>query len=184
MTATQILRQEHQGIMKMLEVAEAAAEKLEHGKKVTSRTLVELLEFFQTFADKCHHGKEEELLFPALEAKGLRRSGGPITVMLNDHERGRALIRVLAQATNDHQAGLKGAGRHWARAARSYIHLLRGHIYREDNVLFVIAEGLLHPQDQDELAAKFEKLEVEKIDRATHTRLHGMIHHLTAKKAA
>ncbi len=184
MIATQILRQEHEGIMKMLVVAETAADQLERGKKVPAKTLAELLEFFQTFADQCHHGKEEELLFPALEAKGVLHSDGPIGVMLTDHERERALIKVLAQATSDYQAGLKGAARQWARAARSYIHLMRGNIYREDNVLFVIAEGLLRPDELDDLAEKFKKLEVERIGRGTHSHLRKMINQMSAKKAA
>ncbi len=183
-TATQILRREHEGIMKMLEVAEAAAKKLERGTRVSAKTLDNLLDFFQTFGDKCHHSKEEELLFPALETKGIPRTGGPIGIMLTDHEQGRALIKALSQATSDYKANRRGAGQQWARTAWNYIHLLRGHIYREDNVLLAIAEGILRPGEQDELAEKFEKLEVEKVGPGIHTRLHGLINRMTAKKAA
>ncbi len=183
-TATQILRREHEGIMKMLEVAEATAKKLEGGKRVSAKTLDNLLDFFQTFADKCHHSKEEELLFPALETKGIPRTGGPIGIMLTDHEQGRALIKALSQATSDYKANRQGAGQQWARTAWNYIHLLRGHIYREDNVLLAIAEGILRPSEQDELAEKFEKLEVEKVGRGINTRLQGLINRMTAKKAA
>jgi hemerythrin-like domain-containing protein len=35
------------------------------------------MEFLTVFVDKCHHGKEEEFLFPALEAAGIAREGGP-----------------------------------------------------------------------------------------------------------
>ncbi len=183
-TATQILRREHEGIMKMLEVAEAAAKKLERGKRVSSKTLRDLLDFFQTFADKCHHSKEEELLFPALETKGIPRAGGPIGIMLTDHEQGRALINALSQATSDYLANRRGASQRWARTAWNYIHLVRGHIYREDNVLLAIAEGILRPNEQDELAEKFEKLEIERVGRGTHTRLHGVLNRVTARKAA
>jgi hemerythrin-like domain-containing protein len=39
-----------------------------------------------------HHGKEEEILFPLLEKKGIPADGGPLGVMLMEHGRARALI--------------------------------------------------------------------------------------------
>ena len=71
--ATDVLRREHDAILRMLEVTELVAEQLDQGEKVKPETLDGLLEFFRLFADRCHHGKEEELLFPALERKGLSR---------------------------------------------------------------------------------------------------------------
>jgi hemerythrin-like domain-containing protein len=183
-TATQILRQEHEGILRMLEVAERVASQLERGERVPRETLANLLEFFQTFADKCHHAKEEGLLFPALEAKGILKSGGPIGIMLSEHTKGRALIQTLAELTSAYASDPRGAGQRWAQAARSYVYLLRGHIDKENNVLFKIAEGVLRPSEQTELSEQFEKLEVEKIGAGTHERLHGMISEMTMKKAA
>src|SRR3990172_2858898 len=91
-TATGILRQEHDAILRMLEVAEAVARQLDRGEDVPAETLAGLLECFRLFADRCHHGKEEDLLFPLLEKKGLPRAGGPIGVMLGGDEDGRALV--------------------------------------------------------------------------------------------
>ena len=88
-TATEILRKEHDAILRMLEVTEQVAEQLDRGEKVAPQTLDGLLEFFRLFADQCHHGKEEELLFPALERKGMPRQTGPIEVMLIEHDHGR-----------------------------------------------------------------------------------------------
>ena len=39
-----------------------------------------------------HHGKEEEILFPLLEKKGIPADGGSLGVMLMEHGRARALI--------------------------------------------------------------------------------------------
>ena len=47
-----------------------------------------LIDFFKTFSDACHHGKEEEHLFPILEQMGVSRDGGPIGVMLIEHDMG------------------------------------------------------------------------------------------------
>jgi len=174
-TATAVLRKEHEAIVKMLEVTEEVARRLDVGEHVTAQTLADLLEFFRLFADKCHHGKEEDLLFPQLEKKGMPRAGGPLAVMLAEHEQGRALIRQMAQAADAYPRQPEKAGPAWAEAARAYASLLRAHIEKENHVLFVMAERMLTPSEQAELAEGFEKIEVEKMGAGTHERLHAMM---------
>ena len=116
--ATHILRHEHEAILKMLGAARRVAGELERDVNVDQQTLADLLEFFRLFADQCHHGKEEELLFPLLERKGIPRSGGPIGVMLEEHDQGRRLIRELSDSATAYGSGDSDAGRRWAKAAR------------------------------------------------------------------
>jgi hemerythrin-like domain-containing protein len=180
-TATTILRKEHDAILRMLEVTEEAARRLDAGRPVAPETLAGLLEFFRLFADRCHHGKEEDLLFPLLEKKGLPRAGGPVGVMLYEHEEGRALIRGMAEAAEAYGGGDAAAARRWARAARGYVDLLRDHIAKENNVLFVMAENLLTPAEQADLASAFERVEEEKMGAGTHERLHALMDKLAAE---
>lgn len=179
--ATTILRKEHDAILRMLDVTEEVARQLDARRPVAPERLFELLEFFRLFADRCHHGKEEDLLFPLLERKGLPRAGGPVGVMLHEHEEGRALVRRMSEAAEAFRGGAAGAGGHWGAAARSYSALLRDHIAKENNVLFVMAENLMTPAEQEELAAAFEKAEEEKIGPGTHQRLHALMDKLTAE---
>ncbi|MBZ5670455.1 MAG: hemerythrin domain-containing protein [Acidobacteriia bacterium] len=174
-TATKVLRHEHEAILKMLEVTEKVANRLEQGEAVRQEVLANLQEFFRLFADQCHHGKEEDLLFPLLEQKGIPRTGGPIGVLLREHEEGRSLIRQMGDAAEATKSGLTGAGSRWAGAARGYVGLLHGHIEKENNVLFMMAERLLTPGEQEQLAEDFEKLEVDKMGVGTHERLHAMM---------
>jgi hemerythrin-like domain-containing protein len=174
-TATNVLRQEHEAIVKMLDVTENVAGRLERGELVRQEVLADLQEFFRFFADQCHHGKEEDLLFPLLEQKGMPGPGGPIGVMLHEHEEGRALIGEMRDAAEALKSGAAGAGARWAGAARGYVGLLRGHIQKENEVLFVMAERLLSPGEQEQLAQAFEKLEVSKMGAGTHERLHAMV---------
>lgn len=182
-TATQVLRHEHEAVLKMLDASEEAARQFDAGGKVPPETLADLLEFFRVFADQCHHTKEEELLFPLLERKGIPREGGPVGVMLAEHEEGRALIREMAEAAEAYQKGGDGAAARWSRAARAYAQLLRAHIYKENNVLFVMAERILTPEEQAQLAESFEKLEVERMGAGTHERLHAKMERLAAELA-
>jgi hemerythrin-like domain-containing protein len=177
--ATQILRQEHDAILRMLDTTEETARQLESGARVEPRVLDGLLDFFRLFADRCHHGKEEDLLFPLLEKKGLPRMGGPIGVMLIEHDQGRALIRQMADAAEDYKSGRADAASRWAIAARGYVPLLREHIFKENNVLFVMAERLLSADEQAQLAAEFDKVESEKLGAGTHQRLHALMEELS-----
>src|SRR3989344_1479195 len=54
----------------------------------------EFLEFTANFAEP-HHHKEEEVLFPALEQKGIPKDGGPIGMMLMEHEMKRGYVKDL-----------------------------------------------------------------------------------------
>ncbi len=174
-TATKLLRHEHEAILKMLDVTEKVANRLQRGEAVRQEVLANLQEFFRLFADQCHHGKEEDLLFPLLEQKGVPRAGGPIGVLLDEHEEGRSLIRQMRDAAEAAKSGVTGAGSRWAGAARRYAGLLRGHIEKENNVLFMMAERVLSPREQEQLAEDFEKLEVDKMGVGTHERLHAMM---------
>ena len=178
---TAVLRKEHDAILKMLGATEEAARRLEAGTPVRAETLEGLLEFLRLFADKCHHGKEEDLLFPLLERKGLPRAGGPVGVMLYEHEEGRALIREMFEAAEAFRGGGAEARGRWAAAARHYADLLRDHIAKENDILFVMAENLLTPAEQDEMAAAFEKVDEEKMGSGTHERLHALMDKLAAK---
>ena len=171
-SATAVLRKEHEAILRMLDAAEQVARQLENSTPVSPDTLKGLLEFFQLFADRCHHGKEEDRLFPLLAEKGLPREGGPIGVMLQEHTMGRSLIRDMAKATDAYVAGEKGAGSRWADAATGYSSLLRSHIHKENNILFVMAERLLSDAEQAQLAQAFDQIEIEKMGAGTHERLH------------
>ena len=178
--ATTILRQEHDAILHMLDVSEALAQRLAVGTPVEPERLTEMLEFFHTFADRCHHGKEENLLFPLLERKGLMRAGGPVGVMLDEHEQGRALVRRMTDAAQAYKERDALAGRRYADASRRYAALLRQHIDKENHVLFLLADRLLTPEEQAGLVAAFERVEVEKLGAGTHERLHALMQRLAS----
>ncbi len=179
-TATDILRTEHDAILRMLDLAEDSAHRLRAGENVPPEVLNGLLEFLKLFADRCHHGKEEDLLFPLLEKKGLLRERGPIGVMLYEHDLGRKLIGQMSRAAEAYAAGSSAAGRDWAEPAAQYTQLLREHIYKENNILFVMAERMLTAEEQAELSRQFERVEEEKMGAGTHERLHALMDRLLA----
>ncbi len=181
MKATEILTHEHRIIEQVLNSLDALVQRARLDGVLDKSSALEAINFFHNFADRCHHGKEEELLFPALEKKGMPRSGGPIGVMLMEHDSGRALIAEMREAAKTYGGGDKEAGGKWAKAAMSYSRLLRDHIAKENNILFVMAERLLTPTEQEQLAAGFDAIEIQKMGEGTHERLHRMMDSLLAE---
>ena len=83
--AAEVLKHEHRIIERVLAVMERLAEKPGIGSK---EVWEKAIDFIRNFADKCHHLKEEQILFPALEEHGIPREGGPVGMMLLEHEAG------------------------------------------------------------------------------------------------
>jgi hemerythrin-like domain-containing protein len=169
------LKAEHGGVIRMLEILQAIVGKLGSRKEVPDEHIDHIMEFLKVFVDKCHHGKEEEFLFPALEEAGIPREGGPIGVMLQEHQTGREIIGKMS-------ASLDGLGKEgidakliFKEAAETYIELLRQHIDKENNVLFPMADERLSQETQDQMSGQFERLERERIGEGRHEAFHKLL---------
>jgi len=171
MEPIRILREEHDNILRGLEVLEACSEKLRDRQAVRPETLEGLIEFFRLYADRTHHGKEEDLLFPAMIEHGFAREAGPIHCMLADHENNRALTRGMIEAAAQHRAGDQGAGLRFAATADRYIAVLRDHIQKENLVLFEMAENAIPAADEPQLLARFHEVDRVKIGEGEIKRL-------------
>jgi hemerythrin-like domain-containing protein len=165
---TGVLRAEHEVI---LGVVGAVLRALETGRVGDAGFWGDAVTFFREFADRCHHAKEEAVLFPRLEARGVPRHGGPIGVMLAEHEEGRALLRAMDAAVAPAAAGDPVARGALAQAAREYCGLLTQHIAKENGVLFPMGERLLSGDDRRQMLAGFAAREHEDLGAGAHERL-------------
>ena len=184
MTPTEQLKEEHGGVKVMLRILGKVCDRMEAGKPVPVQHLEQILEFLKVFVDTCHHGKEEEHLFPALEAAGLPREGGPIGQMHQEHEQGRAFIRGMDAASRAYAEGAANGAADFVSNARGYTRLLLDHIDKEDNVLYPIAEARLTAETQAALAAAFERVEEERIGHGRHEAFHALMDRLQREYGA
>jgi len=152
-----ILKHEHRIIERVLRALDGVCMRLEGGNRVPAAALLGIIEFITTFADRYHHGKEETLLFPALERRGITREGGPLGVMEYEHQVERELIADLEQAIDLYTEGDVDATQRFIDAARTYLRLLVGHIEKEDSILFRIGDEVLNDEEKAALAASFKQ---------------------------
>jgi hemerythrin-like domain-containing protein len=173
MRPTDDLMAEHRVIERMLKLVAKAADGLDSGHMVDQKVFVDASDFFRNFADRCHHGKEETQLFKRLMERGLSGEVGPISVLMREHQDGRAHVRKISELSAKDITG--ASKRELIAQTRGYVNLLTQHIVKEDKVLFPMANELLTPDDQDELEKGFEKIEEEIMGAGTHERYHHMI---------
>ncbi len=173
------LKMEHDAVQITLRILDKICQKIEQsGEIIDLQHLDQLLEFFKVFVDKCHHGKEEELLFPALENVGVSREGGPINVLLHEHQQGREYIQAMNAALSRYSEGNPKAIGEFIITATAYINLLNQHIDKENGVLFPLAETHLSEQEQAKLWEGFELIETQKIGAGKHEEFHKMLKNL------
>lgn len=174
-SATALLGDEHRIIERVLAVVEKLAalpveERLDSWKQA--------LDFIRNFADGCHHLKEEKILFPAMEEHGIPRDGGPVGMMLMEHEEGRSYVRSMLAAIDSVQTKNEAAKEILTDNARAYLRLLREHIQKEDEILFRIADDVISPDEQKELLRSFEQHEAEEMGTGVHEKYLKLVEEL------
>jgi len=182
MRPTETLMHEHEIILMVLDAAEREIQRMRETNAVRREYLEQMVDFFRNFADRCHHAKEENLLFVRMEERGMPREAGPIGVMLYEHDLGRGHVRAVADLlprAGDDPAARDGIRQHLA----AYIQLLRDHIYKEDHILYPMADQLLLPEDQRALEAEFERVEREEIGVGVHEKYHELAHRLAEEES-
>lgn len=178
MKPTEVLKEEHKAIKLVLRIVEKICTGIESGKPANVEHLEKIVEFIKVFADTCHHGKEEDLLFPAMEAAGIPRQGGPIGVMLEEHTLGRNYVKNMRTAVEEYKNGNAAASKTFITNARNYNALLSQHIDKEDNILYQIADMHIPEDEQEKLLKEFERVEVEKIGVGKHEEFHELLKQL------
>jgi len=160
---TKALRDDHVVVLDKLSTLGKAVKDL--GSRDAARfheekgTIADILAFLEQDVE-LHLKKEEVGLFPALEAI-MGRGGGPVGVMLMEHEDLRAKIAELRNYLNeDSGADVKQGTLAGIEGSASYIcSLLTQHIYKEDHILLPMSEQMLSPEAMQEIADKFGELD-------------------------
>lgn len=176
-----ILQQEHRVIEQVLECLAQIAQRAQRAGRLDVQSAEQAIDFFRNFADYCHHGKEESHFFPALEAKGVPRDGGPTGVMLHEHELGRQYVSGMSDCVAAAGDGDPVAIAQFVEHADAFIRLLRDHIQKEDHCLFHMADQVFSAADQAELLAAFAHVEEQHIGAGVHERYLQLAEELAAR---
>ncbi len=140
---TQVMVDEHKLIKRMIALVEKNTVLLEQGKFRNWQFYLDAVDFIRNYADRFHHAKEEDILFIELIKNGMPEKQSPIEAMHMEHDQGRAFVRAIEEAAQNAIDGETGQAAIIAKNAKDYAALLRGHIEKEDDILYPLAERVL-----------------------------------------
>lgn len=156
-----VLTHEHVFIKKVITALGNLASSPDRAARANPETLRDIIRFMREFADRCHHAKEEDLLFPAMERKGVPDSGCPLGALRHEHQQGRDLVKALDAATEALAAGQADAAGNLAKTVEKITELYTSHIWKEDEMVFPMVERLFTEDERAALFERFEKAEEE-----------------------
>ena len=156
-----VLGHEHKFIKKVVAALDRLASSTERAAAASPDRLREIIRFMREFADRCHHAKEEDVLFPAMEKKGVPEAGCPLGALRIEHQQGRALVTALAEATEALAAHKSEAADTIAETVREITELYTNHIWKEDEMVFPMVGRLFSDDERAALFEEFEKAEDE-----------------------
>jgi iron-sulfur cluster repair protein YtfE (RIC family) len=155
------LQAEHARFMEAFAALEEWLRKAQAATPLSQQEWQQARERFESFAREValHIRKEEQVLFPALEAY-LPRDVGPLAVLRGEHRDisghlGNLLesLGVLASEPENRRAGQS-----FLNAGRAMLQLVYDHLYKENRVLFPMVARFLSPERDTHLLQQMEIL--------------------------
>ena len=153
---TKMLSDEHKNILKVIDALVKECERIEKGKDIDEDFFKKIIDFIRNYADKFHHAKEEDLLFKEICNNEEKMHCNPVQQMLFEHEEGRKFVKSIEE-------GLKEDNKKKIiENSLGYCYLLKDHIYKEDNILYPMAEEGLDEKKLSLLLKKFKDIDIKK----------------------
>lgn len=175
--ATEVLEREHRYIGKVIALMSSLADDLDRGKPVPAEILRDIVTFLRIFATQCHHTKEEEHLFSLLESRGVPGSGCPLAAMRAEHAAERILLGKVAAAAADYIVSPLRGKDALRDSLRELADLCAHHIWKEDYLVFPMADKILDDADQQQVTAAFADVEAG-IGVDVHHAFEGLVRRL------
>ena len=153
---TDLLTKDHETTERVIDAVSKAFET--PGGPPTS-VVGDTVEYFVSYVDACHNKKEEDHLFPLIERLGVPRHGGPLGVMLQEHEESKALAARFALLGRRFAGGDLGVLDDLKATFATYGNLLKNHYWKENDILYPMARRVMRPADADAVVAGIARVE-------------------------
>lgn len=150
---TQVLSEEHQNILKVIEAIKKECQILENSHQIDQAFFAKAIDFIINYADKFHHAKEEDILFKAMCQDETQMHCNPTEQMRHEHDLGRDYIKNLRDGLEENNI------EKILSQARGYAYLLEDHIFKEDNILYPMADQILSPEQKQSTKQAFIEVE-------------------------
>ena len=99
-------------------------------------------------------------------------------MILKEHKLSRTYLKSLIRAFGQFHGGNKFAINNIILSSMHYVRLLRNHMEKENNILFMIADEVLDEEEQSKLCDAFEMLESSKMGKGKQEEHHRVLKEL------
>jgi hemerythrin-like domain-containing protein len=148
MKATRLLMDEHQYILRALDVISEMAARVEKGESLDDCDADTIIQFLQAFGDDHHQEKEESILFPALLKASHAEEHECLCEITFEHNQQRSLLEGLEDALRSRH------GTDFVYYARRLAELVRMHIQDEESEMFRRADAILSAEEDERIACE------------------------------
>jgi len=155
------LRHDHRVIQQVVAGMSAVADLLDSDKQIDPSVLSDLVQFLRVFADQCHHEKEEQHLFPLLEAKANVSTRRELESLEREHRSAKQLVGQLEKVAAVYVHNPAAVRYRVIDLLQQLVELYPAHIWKEDFLLFPLAQQTLSQNEQQDLKEKFGDVERE-----------------------
>lgn len=152
---------EHELIERSMAVLRSCLEQIELGTEVNSVQLGRSIDFLLQFGDRVHNKKEETLLFPLMGSKGIPVEGGPLGVMLMEHEAERTLLERMSSMLAGFEQRSFESRIAFKEEGLDYLKIRAEHIWKENDVLYPMGARVFSDADNMSLLAGFDTINRE-----------------------
>lgn len=175
---TELLMRDHEITEKVFE----AGERILEAPTPDRQHVEKLLDYFVNYVEACHNRKEEDHLFPLIERRGVPRQGGPLAVMLMEHEQSEQVLAELRTLGVEYIGGDPEALDPLRAVYAQYIDLLKNHFWKENDILYPMAQRVMAASDGETVVEGIKATEAA-LGPDTRARYYGLANELVSGAA-
>jgi hemerythrin-like domain-containing protein len=181
MWSTDVLREEHRWILRLLACLERIGVHAERDGRLDPASAAECLALFTFFADGLHQEREERYLFPRMLTRARSVTERmDIGRLCGEHEEERRAMTRMSQELLGAIYGQTRSVRDFQREALRYVNLHRAHVHHENQTVLPLADFLFTAEDDETVMQGFVSLEQDGPQRLKQVfeRIQGLSTHL------
>ncbi len=158
MTPTQNLLNEHKIIIELLGFMRKIATKIKSKGIFYTNDVDDIIYFLNNFIEKSHHEKEG-IFYPELSNSNIPIDKEAISIMLYEHILTNNCMKDINNCVVNCKLGNSFSGDLLAESLINYASLIEGHMNKELEIIFPIADKSLNQEKQNEILKKFETID-------------------------
>ena len=155
MSATDLLRKDHQEIKRLEKIIIKCFKSLYDGKDIPFLDIEKISFLISEFLDSIHYSREEDSYFPCVASYGSLKE--EVRALLIEHEFSR---NIAKQVSNNLSAWKNGEDKREpvARFLRTYSIYLQDHLAKEEDFFTKAEENILSKEEEAEMYEQFQSV--------------------------